>query len=194
MFSGRFQGAWRWIARKCWPPAKSAEQSPLGSAESARYQARQSPRGSSLGRLRYVPLRHMPHMRQSWASQGEAWPRWNNPHRVRTRLNTAGRRPPPRFPQRRGRELRRRRRRRGRASADHADVPARRRARARLDRGRHFEDRVGPGDQDRLAQAAGVHPQPDSGGNPGRECGADVAICATRSRSPSAPSRASRTG
>ena len=40
--------------------------------------------------------------------------------------------------------------------------PSGRRAGAGLDRGRHFEDRAGPGDQDQLAQAAGVRPQPDA--------------------------------
>ena len=69
---------------------------------------------------------------------------------------------------------RRRRCRGGRAPARHADESARGRARARLHRGRHLEDRFGSGDQDRVAQAAGIHSQPDSGGNPGRECDADV--------------------
>ena len=71
----------------------------------------------------------------------------------------------PRLHQHRRGQLRRRRR-RGRADpAGQPDEPLGRRARARLDRGRSLADPAGPGDQDHVAQAAGVHPQPDAQGD-----------------------------
>ena len=51
---------------------------------------------------------------------------------------------------------------------------------------------AGPGDQDDVAQAADLHPQPDARRDAGRQCGRHRLACAIRRRSPSGPPRASR--
>ena len=73
-----------------------------------------------------------------------------------------------------------RRRRRPALSAGQPDEPVGRRARARPDRRRHLGDPAGPGDQDDLAQAADLHPQPD----PGRDQAAANAVDVSTLRDP----------
>jgi Rieske Fe-S protein len=55
-----------------------------------------------------------------------------------------------------------------------------------LDRGRRFRNQAGSGDQDELAQAAGVHPQSDPGKEIAKARCCLSASCAIRRRWPNA--------